>query len=60
MYPPVRPPSSGNWKLEEWADAWINDEEGGWMVRIHEIAGFDPIRADDIRERCTVLDIARA
>jgi hypothetical protein len=60
MYAPQRPPSSGNWRLEEWADAWITESEDGWMVRIHELANFDPIRAREIRASCTVLEIARA
>lgn len=45
--------------LEDWASSWM-DKEGGWMVKIHEVANFDPIRTNEIRARCTVLEIAKA
>lgn len=46
--------------FQEWASHWIETAEGGWLVRIHELAGFDPVRAQTIRERCTIYEIAAA
>lgn len=45
--------------FQEWASAWM-ERDGGWLVRIHELAGFDPIRTQEIRSRCTLYEIAAA
>lgn len=36
------------------------EREDGWMVKIHELAGFCPIRTREIRASCTVYEIAAA
>lgn len=46
--------------LIDWADAWMSDAEGGWLIKIHEIANFDPIRTEEIKARCTLTEIAAA
>lgn len=45
--------------FQEWAQAWL-EEENGWMARIHDLAGFCPVRTQEIRARCTIYEIAAA
>lgn len=46
--------------FQEWASAWIEGAEDGWLVRIHELAAFCPVRTQEIRARCTLYEIAAA
>ena len=45
--------------FQPWASAWMESEDG-WLVRVHELAAFDPIRARAIRRECTLYEIAAA
>lgn len=58
MYPPYRKDPSKMF-LVDWAAAWM-EEESGFLVKIHELAAFDPIRTQDIRKTCSLSEIAAA
>ncbi|MDB4726326.1 hypothetical protein OAF54_02725 [bacterium] len=57
MYSPARKPS--DWFQSDWAEVWLNREDG-WEAKIFELVGFDPLRSREIRENCTILEIATA
>jgi len=58
MYPPIRK-NKGEMFLIDWAMAAI-EEEGGWPYRISCVAGHDPVRDAEIREKSTLSEVARS